>query len=165
MNLKSYLILSSLILVLLFSCKYKEKSPASGEHQDISPAIIARDIIYDVEIKNPSDDYPWMDEALKGLERERLIDFIFYGVYDKNLKAYDIFNGSRISARKIRQMEEEGEFSRDQIGKIQFTEHWMYDSINHVMTKKVTSISLGIQHFDPEGYLRGYDPLFKVILP
>ena len=106
-----------------------------------------------------------MDQALQGLDREVLIEFIFNGIYNKQLETYSIFDNTRISAGKIQQMEEDGEFTRDQIGKMQFTEVWTYDPLNHVMSKKVNSISLGLQNFDPDGYLRGYDPLFKVILP
>ena len=165
MKNKTLLILFLIPLPFILSCTGREDQPVHGEPSQNPGNIIARDIIYDVEIKNPSTDDPWMDQALKGLDREVLIDLIFNGIYDKHLKAYDIFTNTGISARKILQMEENDEFSRDQIGKIQFTEEWTYDSLNHVMSKKVNAISFGLQNFDPDGYLRGYDPLFKVVLP
>ena len=165
MKMKTLLSMTLMIPLLFTSCIEEKKSQPAVELSESNATLIAEDIIYDVEIKNPSTDDPWMENALKGLQREALIDFIFDGIYDKNLQVFDIFEGTRISAQKILKMEEEGEFSRDEIGKIQFTEQWMYDSTNHVMTKKVTAISLGIQNFDPDGYLIGYYPLFKVILP
>lgn len=156
-----------MLMIPLFciSCMEEKNCPPAGEPYESDAALIAQDIISDVEIINPNADDEWMENALRGLRREALIGFIFEGIYDKSLQAYDIFEDTRISAKKIRKMEEDGEFSRDEIGKMQFTEQWMYDSINHAMTKKVSAISLGIRKFDSEGYLIGYSPLFKVTLP
>jgi hypothetical protein len=165
MNIKTLLSLVLFPLNFFISCTGGGEQGGQAVLNESTTGIIAQDIIYDVEIKNPDKDDPWMDNALKGLDRETLISYIFQGVYDDHLQAYDIFEGNKISSRKILQMEEDGEFSRDEIGKIQFTEQWTYDSLNHVMSKRVTAVSLGIQNFDPEGYLRGYKPLFKVILP
>ena len=154
-----------MIPLLFLSCLKEQTPPSTYASPDSNAILIARDIIYDVEIKNPDPDDTWTEDALNGLQHEALIGYIFDGVYDKSLQAYDIFEDTRISAKKIRKMEEDGEFSRDEIGKMQFTEQWMYDSINHAMTKNVSAISLGIRKFDSEGYLIGYSPLFKVILP
>ncbi len=159
-------VLFLLVLSFLASCRKGEKSfTPYNLAADSNTTEVAEDIIYDVEIINPDEDDPWMDECLQGLDREALIDFIFKGIYDKDLKVYDIFEDTRISTRKVRQMEEEGEFSRDLIGKIQFKEVWLYDTLSQRMSKKVTEISLGTQNFGPDGYLRGYDPLFRVVLP
>ena len=165
MNIKTFFLLVLIPMNFLISCTGGNEKGGQAVLNETSAGLVAQDIIYDVEIKNPNKDDQWMENALKGLDRETLINYLIQGVYDDHLQAYDIFEGNRISSRKIRQMEEDGEFSRDEIGKIQFTEQWTYDSLNHVMSKRVTAVSLGIQNFDPEGYLRGYKPLFKVILP
>jgi hypothetical protein len=153
------------VLLLIVSCNAPDKPAASNLPADPSVALVATEIMYDVEIKNPDKEDAWTENALKGLKREELVDHIFDGLYNDQLEAYDIFEGTRIRAGKIRKMEENGEFTRDQIGKMQFTEHWIYDPVSHNMTKKVTAISLGTENFDSEGFLIGYYPLFKVVLP
>ncbi len=152
-------------LFLVTSCNSPQEPGSNAVSADTSMAMVASDIIYDVEIKNPDKEDTWTEDALRGLQRQELIDLIFNGVYDNSLQAYDIFKGSHISSKKIRKMEENGEFTRDQIGKMQFTEQWLYDPVSHNMTKKVTAISLGTENFDSEGFLIGYYPLFKVVLP
>ncbi len=153
-------------MAMILSCKGDANSPGMDRPSTDQAAVrVAEGIVYDVEIINPNKDDPWMDETLAGLEREELINHIFNGIYDNSLEAFDIFEESRISARKIRSMEENGEFSREEIGKIQFTEAWYYDTLNHSMSKRVVEISLGLQNFGQDGYLRGYYPLFKVKLP
>ncbi len=93
-----------------------------------------------------------------------MVDFIFAGIYDERFRAYDIFNDKLIPALTIKQMEEDGEFTRDQVSKIQFVEDWYTDPEDYSMTKRVTEIRLGIEHIDGFGMHMGHNPLFKVRL-
>ncbi len=168
--LRCILILSGIILI---SCTGKErKSPAAEEPSDQiaistdqSGVIkVAEHIVYDVEIINPHPDDQWMNECLEGLEREVLINFVFEGIYSGQFSAYDIFEGTPISARKIKKMEENNEFSRDRIGKFQFVEEWILDTIHLRYFKEVTEIRMGLQTFNQEGEVTSYAPLFRVVL-
>jgi hypothetical protein len=93
-----------------------------------------------------------------------LVDFIFSGLYDERFRAYEIFSDRDIPPRKIRKMEEDGVFKRDHISKIQFVEEWYVDPELYTMTKKVTEVRLGVEHFDGFGMHLGHNPLFRVRL-
>ncbi len=61
-------------------------------------------------------------------------------------------------------MEEEGDFSRDRIGKFQFKEVWELDTLNMSYTKRVTEIRMGVQAFQEDGTVANYNPLLRVVL-
>ena len=126
--------------------------------------LVAQQIVYDVEIINAYPDDPWTKEWLKDLDRETAVDFVFAGIYQEKFKAFDIFEGTPVPADKIRKMEADGEFTRDQIGKFQFMEEWILDTVNMTFSKKVTEIRMGLQKLDEEAQLIGYDPLLRVLL-
>jgi hypothetical protein len=163
--------------LILFSCSGNKKpSPVPGKSGNAmesasagtatSPGTleVAPQIVYDVEILNPYPDDAWTVECLKDLNHKALVDFVFEGLYSGRFTAYDIFEGTAISAKKIRRMEENGEFSREQIGKFQFQEEWILDTVNMSFTKKVTEIRMGLQKFNETGELTGYTPLLRVVL-
>lgn len=125
---------------------------------------VAEQIIYDVEIINPYPDDLWTMECLEGLDHESLVNFVFEGIYSGQFSSFDIFEGTPISSRKIRRMEENREFTRDQIGKFQFMEKWILDTVRMTYFKEVTEIRMGIQKFDDHGELTGYAPLLRVVL-
>lgn len=153
------------LVILLISCTGQKES------EDLQESIVqtgslqlADQIIYDVIIKNPDPQDEWREKCLGGLKRGELVDFIFDGLYDDRFKAYDIFNDKLIPARTIRKMEEDGEFTRDQVSKIQFVEDWYIDPEAYSMSKMVTEVRLGCEHFDGFGMHLGHNPLFKVRL-
>jgi hypothetical protein len=162
--------------IILFSCTGKNgTSPAEGtipqpegtgpDGSAISGIIrVSGRIVYDVEIINPYPDDQWTTECLEDLDHERLVDFIFEGIYAKRFSAYNIFEGTPVSVRKIRKMEENGEFSRRSIGKFQFQEEWILDTVNMSYTKRVREVRMGLQKFNREGELTGYAPLLRVVL-
>jgi hypothetical protein len=125
---------------------------------------VSEQIVYDVEIKNPYPDDAWMEECLQDLDRETLVNFIFSGLYQGKFKAFDIFEGTPVKLRKIRKMEEKGEFTRDQIGKFQFQEEWILDTVRMIYSKQVREVRMGLQKFNDEGELTGYAPLLRVVL-
>mgnify|MGYP006944205848 CR=1 FL=1 len=153
------------LVVLLISCtgqKEGEDRQVSGVQQ--GSMQIADQIIYDVIIKNPDPGDEWTEKCLVGLKRGELVDFIFAGLYDDRFRAYDIFNDKLIPVRMIRKMEKDGEFTRDQVSKIQFVEDWYVDTEGYPMSKRVTEVRLGIEHIDGFGMHLGYNPFFKVRL-
>ena len=164
--------------LLLFSCSGKAKKPsgtpdspgtiiegqAAGAGHPAGTRTVAEQIVYDVEIINPYPDDTWTAECLRGLDHRSLVDFVFDGLYAGRFSAFDIFEGTPIPARKIKKMEEKGEFSRDGIGKFQFQEEWILDTVRMTYTKKVTEIRMGLQKFNDDGELTGYAPLLRVVL-
>ena len=126
--------------------------------------IIADTVIYDVVVKNPEPDDLWIEESLRNLNREALVDIIFNAVYRKELIPYEYFSNEAMSVGDIIELENSPEFSREKIGRIQFSEEWYFDEDNLRMEKRVNSLTFGYEVFDPQGNLRGYKPAFLVKL-
>jgi hypothetical protein len=153
------------LALLLISCRGKVESDEMAVAGSPEGSLqVANDIVYDVVIKNHDPEDLWTEECLSGLNRRELVDFIFSGIYAGRFRAYDIFSDEAIPPRKIRKMEEDGVFKRDQISKIQFVEEWYVDPELYSMTKKVSEVRLGVEHFDGLGMFLGHNPLFKVRL-
>ena len=68
-----------------------------------------------------------------------------------------------LSPKEI-QKRENNTFKREDIGMIQFTEQWYLDVNSLSMQKKVLSMTLGYEIFNDDRTLRGYKPVFKLIL-
>jgi hypothetical protein len=162
--IKSLLLLTA--SVFLYSCGggiTDPKSPASPR-EATDAAMVADTVIYDVVIKNPSAEDIWTEACLKNLDREGLVNMIFEAIYLAELIPYDHLSNEPLSIRDIENLENDPEFSRKTIGKIQFSEEWYFDRDNLRMEKRVNSMALGYEVFDIAGNLRGYKPAFMVIL-
>jgi hypothetical protein len=145
------------------NCNHSELKPLSHTNS-ISGYIIADTITYDVIIKNVDSSKVWNEEFLKYVKRSMIIDSIFAGVYSGRFKPYEFFSGKKLSLKEVKQIEAEDWFSRDAIGKIQFSEVWYSKPGNFSIEKKVFSVVLGVEQFDQFGNLKGYKPVFKVYL-
>jgi hypothetical protein len=159
------ILLTTLLAIglIVVSCKNKTE-PAQIVYIDkdtLKGQIIADTIIYDVLLRNIGPTDPVTAGFLRYLDKTSLIDGIFKTVYDKKATAYDYFTGTELSVEEI---EKDELFSRDAIGKIQFTEVWYFDPDNAIFTKKVLSLVLGQEQFNEDGTLRGYLPVFKVYM-
>ena len=153
------------LLVVLTSCSGQQEAEELQESGSNTGSLqVADQIIYDVIIKNPDPQDEWTEKCLLGLKRGELVDFIFEGLYDERFRAYDIFNDQLIPLRRIRKMEKDREFTREQVSKIQFVEDWYLDPDSYSMSKRVTEVRLGLEHFDGFGMHLGHNPLFKVRL-
>ncbi len=152
-----------ILFLIVFSCKDIPKA-ADSDLIHTGADTLSSLVTYDVVVKNPDSTDLWTAECLKDLRREDLIDILFEGIYNETISAFDIFEDKKISPAKLRTMEKDGEVIRDQIGKFQFVEAWYFDKINMTMTKRVFEIRLGTETFNSDGFLVGYDPLFKVRL-
>jgi hypothetical protein len=153
------------LIIIIVSC-----TGQNNQERDLPPPEqtgkqqVADQIIYDVVIKNHDPEDDWTEKCLAGLKRQELVDFLLDGIYNERFKAFDIFSDKAIPVRKVRKMEENGEFSREQVSKMQFVEEWYIDPENFTMSKRVTEVRLGIEHFDNHGLLLGHNPLFKIKL-
>jgi len=153
------------MVLLLFSCtRQKEGEDLKGSGVQSGSLQLAEQIIYDVIIKNPDPQDEWTEKCLGGLKREEMVNFIFDGLYENRFKAYDIFNDKHLPAQTIKKMEKDGEFTRDQVSKIQFVEDWYVDPGSNTWSKRVTEVRLGLEHVDGFGMHMGHNPLFKVRL-
>ena len=149
--------------LVLFSFSGKEQDATKIPDQKGTKKV-AKQIIYDVEIKNPYPDDLWMTECLQGLDHEALVNFVFKGIYNEKFSVFKIFEETPLSSQDIKKMEEEGVFTRKQIGKFQFMEEWFLDTVHMTYSKEVTEIRMGLQKFNNRGELTGYEALFRVVL-
>jgi hypothetical protein len=152
--------------ILSFSCgggTAGQKEPAVPRAA-IQASVIAGTVIYDVIVRNPAPEDTWMEDCLRDLDREGLVNMVFEAIYRDELIAYDHLSHEPLTVADIKNLEKDAEFSRDHIGKIQFSEEWYFDQDNLRMEKRVNSMSFGYEVFDLSGNLRGYKPAFMVIL-
>lgn len=165
---KSYHIIAIIVIMAILSGSCREKIPGQKKpavaRTPASAAVIADTVIYDVVIRNPEPDDLWAEECLRQLNREALVDMIFNAIYRQELLPYDYFSNRVLSVNEIKELEKDPEFSRTNIGRIQFMEEWYFDEENLRMEKRVNSLSLGYEVFDSSGKLRGYKPAFMVKL-
>ncbi len=141
-----------------------EQRPPQVERTPLDGAVIADTVIYDVIVKNPNASDLWAEQSLRNLNREGLVDIIFNAVYRGELIPYDYFTMEVMSVRDVARLESDPEFSRDNIGMLQFSEEWYFDEENLRMEKRVNSISLGYEVYDTDGNIRGYKPAFLITL-
>ena len=164
--MKNFTILFVVGLMISTSCRnFKSHSPQIIiKHDSVPGSVIADTIIYDVIIKNPNPEDAWTNECLKNLHHSSLIDSLFTLVYSQQAVAYDYDTQKPLKVKDIRSMEKEESFSRDNIGKIQFTEKWYFDASSQQLQKEVISIVLGHELVNDEGMVYGYKPVFRLQL-
>ncbi|UCH14794.1 MAG: hypothetical protein JSV22_02235 [Bacteroidales bacterium] len=160
----------SLVCSFLSFISCKESRQESSEYietekfvsDSLAKNLIADTIIYEVIIKNPNPDDKWTEKCLEGFDKNSFVDQLFNAVYDKQATAYDFFTGSEITPRGLKKIERSKDFSREKIGKIQFSESWYYDSLNIKMEKRIISMVLGYELHGDDGEIIGYKPVFKI---
>jgi hypothetical protein len=149
------------ILILSGSCSRRNEKPdlPTVEKGD---ELIARDIIYDVIIKPQSEDDEWEREKLQGYDGAAMIDRIFEAIYSGTVIAYDYHTGEKLTPRDIRNMEKQEGLTRDNIGKIQFTENWYFNPENLQIEKEIISIVPGYESRSSDGMFIGYRAAFRL---
>jgi hypothetical protein len=157
-------ILTFVILACSQKQPVKQPSTESDLKASFSGTLIADTIIYDVIIRNTNPDDTWAENCLKGLKRGEFVDSIFAWVYSGKISAYDFDTHVALKKKDIQKLESEKDFARDKIGKIQFKERWFFDSGKLTMSKEILSIVLGYEVYDDAGELRGYKPVFLILL-
>lgn len=166
--MKPALSIPFLFMALLFGCSPKHRVENKNRpviHSDsLNGAVMADSIVYDVIIHNPDPENPSTTEYLKDLRHEALIDSLFDLVYSEKITAYDLFTNEILKVKDVKKMESEAGYSRDHIGKIQFTERWYFDKSTKQFKKEVMSLALGYELLNQDSTLRGYKPVFKIYL-
>ncbi len=161
-------IVYSFLIVLSLSCTRRttttseESTSPSGTY--ISGNLVADTIIYDVVIRCANPDDIWENERLQYLNHTALIDSLFDLVYKKKIIAYDVFENKALSVSQVKSIEEQADFARSRIGKIQFTEKWYFNSSNPQLQKEIISVALGYETYSEQGEVRAYKPVFKLYL-
>jgi hypothetical protein len=145
-----------LLFIVVAACNRNEESSSVN-------AVPLGTIIYDTQIVNPNPENEWVTESLSGLEREKLIEIIFNGVYSGKLIPLDYFSKEKLSIEDIRLLEESEEFSRDRIAQIKFDEKWAWEPDNSTLKKHVKAITIAYEVYDNLGEVRGYKPAFKIV--
>ena len=69
-----------------------------------------------------------------------------------------------MSISEVKDIEQQADFSRDKVAKVQFWETWHFDEQELIMTKKVQAVLLAYEYLSEEGELRGYKAAFYVKL-
>ena len=155
-------------IFILFSFLYcsndvkVDERDITKKDSSISLIQIADTIIYDVLIENPDNDDTWKEHCLKNLNKEPLVDFLFESVYQKQAKAYHYYTNKEFTIKEVREIENEPEFSREKIAKIQFVEEWLLDTTNFKMYKEIHSVMLGYEVRSESGEIKGYKPTFRI---
>ena len=161
-------IVYSFLIVLSFGCTRKpstiSKESTSPSETEISCNLVADTIIYDVVIRSTNPDDIWENERLQYLNHSALVDSLFDLVYEKEIIAYDVFENKALSVSQVKSLEEQADYARNRIGKIQFTEKWYFNSSDPQLQKEIISISLGYETYNEHGEVRAYKPVFKLYL-
>ncbi len=157
-----YILFSVLISGVFYSCNQKDIEIKKVEiGQEGYYSVFADTIVNDVLILNP-DSNEWTDYCLRNLKKDVLVEEIFNSVYSGKLVPYEFFQDVPLKITDIQSLENDPEFSRDRIAKVQFEEAWFFDTSNQIMVKKVHSIMLAYEIYNLEGEIKGYKPAFKV---
>ena len=152
-------ILYILTIIAFISCNTKtEKKKVIISN----PNNYAKDIIFDVDIKIKNENDSWEKEKLEHTRNKDLVNDIFEALYNKKLTAYTYYDNSKLSIKEIKEIENQENYSREKISRIQFTEDWLFDKETGCFTKKINSIVLGYELYNNENKVKGYKALFKI---
>ncbi|MCU4154498.1 hypothetical protein J1N10_00805 [Carboxylicivirga sp. A043] len=165
MNSRRYIKHMTFLVVCFFfvfnACKQKQ-APSTTATLETPGICIADTIIYPVVIMNPDSLDTWTEQCLSQLERRQFVDQVFDAIYKHKAKAYSYFDHEELSIADVKAIEEQADFSRDKIAKLQFWETWHFDEHQVVMTKQVHAILFAYEILTEEGELRGYKAAFYV---
>lgn len=150
------------VLIFLFGCSQSpQNTPTVKIDNESNYHVIADTIITDVVIKNPDQD-EWTDYCLRSLKKDQLVNELFELVSRGQLTPYNFFSEEPMTIEDVKQIEENDDYSREHIGKVQFEEAWYLDPNTQKMVKKVHSIMLAYELYDSNNEIKGYKPVFKV---
>ncbi len=152
------------ILIIIFitvACNHKtEKQIECITPNSNNLELWADTIIYDVLIVNPDSTDDWQEQKLKYLNQKKLVDDLFESIYSGQKKAYNYYTNSEYSIQDIKEFEKD--YSRGDIGKIQFSESWLYDKKSGKYIKQVYSILVAYTLYDSSNNIRGYKAGFYI---
>jgi hypothetical protein len=151
-----------LITILITNaCQENEKQATSFPVNNWNEASFWADtIIYEVLIQNPDTLNNWENTKLKRVKTQKIVDDLFELIYNKEKVAYNYYTHKPMSINQIKKLEEDDEFSRKRVGKLQFTETWKYNKNTGKVQKKIHHILLAYEIYDSSNNLRGYKAAF-----
>ena len=151
------------LLVVITSCAGPDER-SKNNTASIPGVMLADTISYPVVIKNPDTTDTWTTECLRPLDRQKLVDAVFEAVYSNNAQAYNYFSNEPMSVKEVQALEATDEFSRENVGKLQFWESWYFDEKQQIFTKKTHKILVAYEVFTDDGELRNYKAAFYIKL-
>ncbi len=158
-NLFAILIIASII----FGCS-KSNKPKENSTQQLSTGnitVIADTIVYDVILRNIDTSDVWEAECLQYLDQKSLVNYLIDGVYSGQFIAIEFMGDKVLSIDDVKAIEQEKEFSRDRVSKVQFRERWFIDSTGNFQ-KQIISYTLGIEVYSKQNTFLGHEALFVV---
>lgn len=145
------------LLLCLLGCKY---SKTGKKKVDANSTVWADTIIYDVLINNPDSVDEWATTKVKDVRHKKMVDDLYDLVYSGKKKAYHYYTNKELSIADIKEMEADERFTRNRVGKLQFTETWLYDKNTTELKKQIHSILLAYELYNDSNQLRGYKAAF-----
>lgn len=156
-----------LIVIIGFTfthCSSPEKKGSNPEREFNSTTtsqIIADTIIYDVFLRNIDTSDVWEAECLQYLDQKSMVDYLIDGVYNGQFIAIEFMGDKILSIDDVKAIEQEKDFSRDKVSKVQFRERWYIDSDGYFQ-KQIISYTLGIEVYSKQNSFLGHKALFVV---
>jgi hypothetical protein len=157
----SYFFILLITVFIANACQDHEKQVTSLPVKNWNEASFWADtIIYEVLIQNPDTLNDWENTKVKRVKAQKIVNDLFELIYSKKKVAYNYYTHKPISIKKIKKLEEDEEFLRERVGKLQFTESWKYDKNTGQVQKKIHNILLAYEIYDSSNNLRGYKAAF-----
>ncbi|MFW6267763.1 MAG: hypothetical protein ACOC1E_01380 [Marinilabiliaceae bacterium] len=161
---KTFLIFINVVMVWLLANFSGCESRKEASEDTASEEEIADTVLYAVDVVNLDSADQWADKRLQRLDHPKMADMLFDALYNGDARAVDYFSGEKIPAEDVREMEESGEFDREELAQIQFEESWYFDPEKARMTKEVHSVLLAWPVFNKEGEVQAYEAGFVLEL-
>ncbi|KAB2869073.1 MAG: hypothetical protein F9K37_08920 [Bacteroidales bacterium] len=151
------------IAAIFFSCKNNENKKTNPAFTKYSAGekTIADTIIYDVLLRNIDTSDVWEAECLQYLDQKSLVNYLIEGVYSGQFIAIEFMGDKVLSIDDVKAIEQEKDFSRDRVSKVQFRERWYIDSEGNLQ-KQIISYTLGIEIYSKQNSFLGHKALFVV---
>ncbi len=154
-----WLLFLSCFTIFLFSCQPKtNKDYTQQASDDKDYEVWADTIIYEVLIHNPDSLDEWQSHKIKYLNHKKMVNDIFNSVYAGKKTAYNYYTNEAMSIEDVNQLEET--YKRTDIGKLQFSEIWLYNQKNAHLKKEIHSILVAYTLYDSSNKIRGYKAAF-----
>lgn len=158
----------SLLVIMIIAgtivgCSKSNKPQENPAKQALSEniTVIADTIIYDVILKNIDTSDVWEAECLQYLDQKSLVNYLIDGVYNGKFIAIEFMGDKVLSIDDVKAIEQEKDFSRDKVSKVQFRERWYIDSEGNLQ-KQIISYTLGIEVYSKQNTFLGHEALFVV---
>jgi len=161
-HIKHMVFFTMCLIVLIQACK-EPASSTNASNRGATPGICLADtIIYPTLIKNSDPNDKWTEQCLSRFDRELFVDKLFDAVYEHKARAYSYATNKEMSISEVKDIENQEDFSRDKVAKLQFWESWHFDEQQFIMTKKVHAVLIAYEYLSEDGDLLGYKAAFYV---